>query len=83
MDYTIRYHDRIECTDIERTFWIPDRGGYIRERISGRQVCERLNTMGNTLTATPESFVGIIQRERRRQRDRALRDEYACRCVLA
>ena len=44
--------------------------GYVRVRdAAGRypQVCERLNSTGNTLMATPETLPAVIRRELRRR----------------
>jgi len=58
------------------TYFVPysptGRAGYVRIRdASGRypQVCERLNSTGDTLMATPETLPAVIRRELRRRRD--------------
>lgn len=60
---------------ITRTFWVPSHGGYVRDVTDqpgtlGPQVCECLDSMGRTLTATPETLPRVIRRELARRRYR-------------
>ena len=58
----LSYHDPYTDTDRTRTFWVPSQGGYVRQTTwkrpgtLGLQVCERLDTGGATLTATPDNL---------------------------
>ncbi len=58
--------------DIVREFWVPSKGGYVREidvahpGTLGQQVCNRLSHQGSTLSATRDSLLDLIRREYRR-----------------
>ncbi len=68
-----------------REFWAPAGGGYVREIDAehpgtlGRQVCEGLHHMGNTLSWDPRSgpLSRLIQKENAKARAKARRDELA------
>lgn len=66
---TMRTQDEYGNT-IERDFFAPRNGGYVREDwINPRQVCERLSGGGATLTWNPAHDVtlsALIRRERKR-----------------
>lgn len=47
---TLKAIDPVTEEPIEREFWIPRSGGYVRDE-SGRQVCKRLASRGDTLSA--------------------------------
>jgi len=60
-------------TPVERIFWVPSGGGYVRDVSEqpgtlGPQVCEYLDSRGNTLTATPETLGRIVRRELAKRR---------------
>ena len=67
----LRYTDDFGDTSV-REFWVPSGGGYVREVDTkrpgtlGAQVCERLESRGNTLSATRETLLDLIRREYRR-----------------
>jgi hypothetical protein len=65
---TLRYEDE-EGHVIERDFFAPRDGGYVREDWSNpRQVCERLSGGGATLVWQPKrdaTLADLIRRERR------------------
>lgn len=69
---TINYDDAFNGDRIARTFFCPDQGGYVREQdAAGRypQVCERLGSMGNTLSASSRiQLAEVIRREYRAMR---------------
>ena len=66
-----------------REFWVPSRGGYIREISEsqpgtlGTQVCEMLGMRGYTLSASPDTLESVIRREYRRRESRARREARA------
>jgi len=66
----------LRCTDdmtgerVERRFWCPPSGGYVREVTAsrpgtlGQQVCAGLTHRGGTLSVrTPADLIGLIRRE--------------------
>jgi hypothetical protein len=65
---TLRYEDEYGH-QIERDFFAPASGGYVREDWSNpRQVCEGLSSMGATLVWNPArdaTLADLIRRERR------------------
>ena len=65
---TLRYEDEYG-NQIERDFFAPAGGGYVREDWSNpRQVCERLSGGGATLVWSPKrdaTLADLIRRERR------------------
>ena len=81
----LSYHDPYTDADRTRTFWVPSQGGYVRQTTwkrpgtLGLQVCERLDTGGATLTATPDNLAAVIRREYRRMRAQARREMDAMR----
>lgn len=63
---TIRYTDDDSDRVVERDFFAPPSGGYVREDWTNpRQVCERLQGGGATLVWSPASgpLVNLIRRE--------------------
>ncbi|MFB6412790.1 hypothetical protein [Edwardsiella piscicida] len=50
------------------TFWMPSDGGYVRRTFPDRpgtlgvQICDGGKTMGNTISATPETFEKVCRR---------------------
>lgn len=74
--YTLRTHGG----RLTRTYWCPDAGGYVREidddhpGTLGRQVCDCLDHMGSTLTASERTLARVIRRERARERRWELRE---------
>ena len=69
---TLRYYDEDEERVVERQFYAPLRGGYVRERArngSDPQVCRELCSMGETLEISAnESLLNLIRREWRARR---------------
>jgi len=59
----------IEPDGFTRTYYVPRDGGYVRYTDSlsadARQACARLARSGATLTATPDTLLSVIRRERR------------------
>ena len=61
-----------ETVRVERVFTCPDDGGYVREKMSNgdwRQVCEKLASMGSTLSCSNRSrLLDLIRAEYRAMR---------------
>lgn len=68
---TISYDDEF-AGRVERTFFCPVDGGYVRESDKAHrypQVCEKLGSMGSTLVASSrEALPALIRREYRAMR---------------
>lgn len=67
-EVTLTAIDPITGDQIERVFWIPSNGGYVREgarhTANDKQVCVGLSRTGNTLTAADGSdLIATIRRE--------------------
>lgn len=60
---TLKGIDPLTGEPIEKEFWIPRSGGYIRDE-NDRQVCAALSTRGNTLDAKDgDSLLQTIREE--------------------
>ena len=61
-----------ETVRVERVFTCPDDGGYVREKMSNgswEQVCDKLASMGSTLSCSSRAaLVELIRREYRAMR---------------
>ena len=71
---TVERYDPFTGERSSTTYFAPHsssgQAGYVRVRdTAGRfpQVCDRLNSTGNTLRATPETLPAVIRRELRRR----------------
>jgi hypothetical protein len=71
--------DPMSDESIRWVFWIPTNGGYVREgenhTADDKQVCERLNGRGNTLTAEDgDDLLRTIRREWKAYRELAKKE---------
>jgi hypothetical protein len=72
--------DKVEDREVERRFWVPPGGGYVREVSEkkpgtlGNQVCARLSNRGPTLWATRDTLLDIIRAEYRTRQWMAARE---------
>lgn len=64
---TISYDDRYSGERVTREFSCPVDGGYVRDQ-DGKQVCERLCSLGSTLWASRAELAAVIRREYRAMR---------------
>ena len=61
---TISYDNNIYGERITRTFYCPIDGGYVRETNNNKQVCEKLDNRGATLTADSRAgLIDVVRRE--------------------
>ena len=66
---TLTYTDEMTDERVERVFWIPRSGGYVREGDS--QVCNYLDSRGATLEAKDgDQLLSVIRTEWKRRRAR-------------
>ena len=82
-EVVLRCADPLTGERIERRFWAPPSGGYVREVTAqrpgtlGQQVCSGLSHRGSTMqVSTPDNLLALIRREwqvarRAEARDRA------------
>jgi hypothetical protein len=69
-EVVLRCNDDLTGERIERRFWAPPSGGYVREVTAqrpgtlGQQVCGGLSHRGNTLSVnSPDQLMALIRRE--------------------
>ena len=73
-------YDDVDGERVSDVFSCPDAGGYVRNG-QGKQVCDNLSRMGNTLTATSDTLLEVIRSEYRSMRRKEKRevDKYGFR----
>lgn len=83
-EVVLRCHDQFSGERIERRFWAPPSGGYVREVSTakpgtlGQQVCGGLSHRGSTLSVRdPADLIHLIRREWQAAKRAARRDQAA------
>ena len=81
---TLSYDEEDICSGetvrVERVFTCPQDGGYVREYRDGdwKQVCDRLGSMGSTLSCSSrENLLALIRREYQAMRRAEKREKNA------